>query len=105
MFQGRRNLLNRLKTGVFKSPVLFCALVVTLLLSQAVDLVHHHDDSLSKQVDCEICLNLGSTGNTLSASISLPLATKSGPQAYNALTESPVVRAASPRSRSPPSLA
>ncbi len=60
-----------MRTLRLSDVVLRGVLVLTLLFVQAVSLNHTHGGDLSDQVDCDICLKLGSNDDVLVSTSSL----------------------------------
>jgi hypothetical protein len=83
---------------MLRGVVALCALVV---LAQSIELTHSHDD-LQSQLDCHICLKLGSKGKAITALAMEFSAASSAEVIVSAGRHLPFLRLPPAKSRAPP---
>lgn len=90
------------KQSLLGGSLLSFLLVCSLLFTQTVSLGHSHDGDLRDQIDCEICLKVGSNDDSVVSTSELPIV-KSTASSFQVLLPTAVHTVArAPSARAPP---
>lgn len=90
------------KHSLLSGSVLSFVLVCSLVFAQAVSLNHSHDGDLRDQVDCEICLKVGSSDDVLASTSDLKVTASTGSTYSLTLLAATHIVARTASARAPP---
>jgi hypothetical protein len=90
------------KQSLLGGSLLSFLLVCSLLFTQAVSLNHSHDGDLRDQIDCEICLKVGSSDDSVVSTSELAIVKSVTSSFQNLLPAAVHTVARAPSARAPP---